>query len=117
MGKPVILGSHAYYDSLGFAHPAVDRADYFQRVEEALAGGLIPNETQREAAALCLYLILKCRSVYTSFTPQPKDFEQWLQESPAQWWARPELEDLAAALITREPLTWLRHLRLSACVS
>jgi len=112
LGKPVIVGSHVYYESLGFVHAAGDPENYFALIDRALNGDLASDETSREQAALALYLMLKCRTVYTAFTPQPPDFLRWSKEAPGDLWARPEMEDLRTALSTRQCLAWLRHRRL-----
>lgn len=114
LGKPVILGSRAYYESLGFVHAAANATAYFELIDQALNNEKPVTDSQREQAALTLYLMLKCRSVYTSFTPQPSDFVRWMQESPGQLWARPEMLDIRSALSTRQCLAWLRHQRLFA---
>jgi hypothetical protein len=37
--------------------------------------------------------------------------------APAELWSKPELVDLREALITRQPLAWLRHRRVSQAAS
>lgn len=46
------------------------------------------------------------------FNPQRLDFETWVATPPEELWAQPELADLRAALLTRQPLAFLRHQRL-----
>ncbi len=112
MGKPVIIGTHVFYESMGFVEAAGDAAAYFERVDQALLGKLQPSAERMRQAALALYLALKCRVMRTCFTPIPINFAEWMRMAPDELWSQPEQLDLREALITRLPLTWLRHQRV-----
>jgi hypothetical protein len=112
MGIPVVIGSHCYYENLGFVHAATDQEDYFGALERALTGETVVTESQKEAAALCLYLMMQCRSVHSSFTPAPSEYPVWTAMSPVDLWSTPEARDLLTSMLGRKPLAWIRHLRL-----
>jgi hypothetical protein len=111
MEKPIVLGSYCYYDSLGFAHVGSTPERYFELVEAGLRGELSPSREERKAAALCLYLMMRCRSVHSIFTPQPADFWRWQAIEPETLWSQEEMRDLLESLSMRKPLAWVRHQR------
>lgn len=112
MDKPVIIGTHVFYESMGFVEAAGDATSYFALVERALRGELQPSAERTRQAALALYLALKCRVMRTCFTPIPVNFTEWVRMAPDELWGQPEQIDLRDALLTRQPLTWLRHQRV-----
>jgi hypothetical protein len=111
MDKPIVLGSFCYYDSLGFAHVGATPERYFELVEAGLRGELFPSQEEKKAAALCLYLMMRCRSVHSIFTPQPIDFWKWQAVEPETLWSQEETSDLLESLSMRKPLAWVRHQR------
>lgn len=112
MGRPVVLCARSYYDNLGIARACSTSEEYFSEITMALKEKKTSSCTMRETAMLCYYLVCACRSVYSNFTPQPLDFEKWINEPIDKLWSRPELADLVESLITRIPIAWLRHQRL-----
>ena len=113
LGKAVILGTHCYYDRFDFVRNAADADDYFTLIDRALTGELAPDAAQREEAALVYYLAERCLGLPTDFTPQPPDFWRWVEKPRAQLWAEPGNADFREALLTREPVAWIRHRRIS----
>ena len=116
LGRPVVLAANNYYESLGFATLCSTPGEYFAKIERALAGEAAPSPAQREAAARCLYLAVRCRSVHSLFTPQPADFAEWVKIPSGELWSRPETADLLHSLTNRIPLTWVRHERRRAAI-
>ena len=113
LGKPVILGTDCYYDSFRFVQNAASSDEYFALIEQALAGGLQPDGSQREEAALVYYLAERCLALKTDFTPQPSDFLKWVEKPREQLWAEPANADFREALLIREPVAWLQYRRHS----
>ncbi len=113
LGKPVILGTHCYYEDCGFVQRAGSIEEYFQMVDAALGGGLKPTESQQGDAALVYYLAERCLGLATGFTPQPSDYLKWVETPVKQLWAMPANEDLRSALISRQPVALLQHQRLA----
>ncbi len=112
LGKPVVLGTDCYYGGFGFVWSADERADYFARVEEAIAGKIEVSAAQRCAAGFAYFLTQRCAFVRSIFNPHAEQFEQWVKMPAAELWALPELADVRTALITRTPLAVVRHRRL-----
>lgn len=110
-GKPVVVGSHVFYDTMGFVSKADTEAEYFRYIDEALAGRLEPTPEIRQRAAIVLYLALNCRALRTDFTPLPQHFEKWVQEDPQALWERADFQTLRDSLSQRQPLAWIQHQR------
>ncbi len=113
LNKPVVLSAACYYENLGFCSKAANRSDYFAFVSQALDGGLPISPTQRDDAALAYYLSQRCALIRTCLTAHKEDFLEWVQTPPDKLWAQAETLDLRSALITGEPLSLVRHRRLS----
>ena len=113
LGQPVILATHVYYEDFGFCQKPADRDAYFAQLSEALEGKLEVTTAQRDDAALAYYLTQCCALLSTPFTAHPDDFRQWVKLAPDELWARPELADFRTALLGGEPLSLVRHRRLS----
>lgn len=113
LGKPVILGTHCYYGSCGFASSPETTAEYFAKLDDALAGRLHVSEEARERARVAYYLAESCLELKTSFTPAPSDYAQWVHEPPQKIWSDPANQDLMKSFISREPLAQVRHRRLA----
>ncbi len=113
LGKPVVLATHVYYDGFGFCQKPATCEDYFAQLSTALAGQIEVTAAQRDDAALAYYLTQCCALLSTPFTAHPDDFRQWVDIAPDDLWARPELADFRTALLGGEPLSLVRHRRLS----
>lgn len=113
LGKPVLLSTHCYYESLGFVWVPDSSEEYFRLIAAALAGSLTLNEQQRSDAAIAFYLTQRCALLRTGFTPDPEDFLQWVQHTPEELWAQDENADVSTALISRQPLPFVRYQRLA----
>jgi hypothetical protein len=112
LGKPVVLSAHCYYESFGFCQVPETPDEYFELIERAVTDGLPVSDSQMEDAALAYYLTQRCAFLRTDFTAHPVDAQKWLRRSPDELWSLPELSDLREALLTREPLSMIRHRRL-----
>jgi len=114
MGKPVVLGSECYYSGQGFTWRGHTAAQYFDLVDEALAGRLIISPEARESAHLAYYILEKCLELRTVLTPMPADYLRWVEIAPSELWATPEIRDLLRALLQRELLAIVRYERHAA---
>ncbi len=111
LGLPVVLGAAVYYEDLGFCHKAATREEYFALLESALAGALRPSDSQRDDAALAYYLTQRCAFMQAEFTAHPDDFRKWVNIPHEELWALPEPADFRTALLSGEPLSFVRHTR------
>ena len=113
LGLPVILGTAVYYEDLGFCDKASTRDEYFALLDSALAGGKKPSLEQRDNAALAYYLTQRCAFMQTVFTAHPDDFQTWVKLPHEDLWDLPETADFRSAFLSGEPLSLVRHHRLS----
>lgn len=114
LGKPVILSAHCYYESFSFARPAGDVAEYFALLDRAVKGELNPGESAVREAAVAYYLAQICLYLYTPFLIANADYAKWVEMPPGVLWSQPENQDLLEALLTRVPVSIVRHRRLIA---
>lgn len=117
LGRPVVLSWKVYYEEFPFVWKAGSRGEFFALVEKAFAGELAVEPAARDEAAVVYYLTQQCALTATVFTPCPDDYLQWAAIPPRQLWERPEPQDFREALLTREPLTLIRHRRLAAAAA
>jgi Capsule polysaccharide biosynthesis protein len=113
MGKPVLISGASYYARLGFVWCAGSRDEYLELLDRGLRGELesLPDQSQR--AWICYYLTAVRNRVPTDFTPQPEDFWRWRRRDPKELFADPEVSDILAAIDSDEPVSLLRHRRIS----
>jgi hypothetical protein len=114
MGKPVLVSGESYFSGLGFVWAAGSRDEYFTLLQRGLRGHLDPLPDQSERAWVCYYLAAVRNRIPTDFTPHPDDFWDWCQRDPDQVFADPEVVDILTAIDQDEPVSLLRHRRLSA---
>ena len=112
LGKAVVLSTACYYEGLGFCQAARNAGDYFDRLEKALTDGADPDERARQRAALAYHLTQNCAYVKTCFTAVPDDFRVWNHIPPEVLWEKPEMKDFQSSLVSRQPLSVIRHRRL-----
>lgn len=111
LGKPVVLGTDCYYRGCDFTVDASTPAEYFAALEDALAGHIEVSAKAREEAALVYFLMEKRLALRTNFTPQPTDFQEWVERAPDELWNDAPQALLREALLTRETVPWLQHAR------
>lgn len=114
LGKPVVISTHCYYEDFDFAWNPQTVDEYFSLIERALKGELKTTQEAREAAAIVLQLTFRYNLLHTFFHSGPSlvDYPKWTAMSPEELWSVPEVEDCLRALITREPLAFIRFQRL-----
>lgn len=101
-GKPVVLGTRCFYAGCGFTADAATADEYFARISEALDGRIVQDEASRQRAGLCYYIIERCLSLKTTFTPQPHDFSSWVSEEVNELWSKPAQKVLLQILASQE---------------
>lgn len=114
LGKAVILATHCYYQGFPFSQKAATREQYLDLIDQALTGKFDGIDETKAVAAQVYHLTQNCNLMRTKFTAEPRDCPQWLEVPPEELWAWPELQDLKSALLTRAPLSFLRHSRFVA---
>lgn len=101
LGIPVILSARCYYEECDFAHRAETREEYFGLIQRALRGELPERSGGRDAAAIVYFIVERCLGLATPFTPQPKDFVEWLKIPRETLWNSPAVATLRRALVDR----------------
>jgi hypothetical protein len=84
LGVPVVVGSHCYYEDVGFVWKAENREQYFTLLEQALSDNLQVNERRRQLARLTYFLSQCCRHPISRFNPHPGTFDNWVLRSPEE---------------------------------
>ena len=114
LGIPVVTSAQNYYDSFEFINCADSPEHYFALASRAVRGELNVTESQRDLAALVYCLVQHCNFMPTGFTAAPTDFVEWVKVPPGELWPREDLVDLRRALLTGEPLAYIRQRRFVA---
>lgn len=109
LGKPVVTEGASCYSELGFVWSAKTREEYFNLLQKALNGKLVVDKKKQEDAWRCYYLTQCCNWHYTTFTPQPSDFDKWIIENPEELLAKQEVLDILDAIEKNIPLSILVH--------
>jgi hypothetical protein len=111
LGKTVLLAGASFYADLGFTWFATSRDEYIALLRRGLIGDLPPWPEQEERAWLCYYLVAVRNRIWTDFTSHPDDFWSWVDRSPDELFAEPEVADMLAAIDEDVPVSLLRHAR------
>lgn len=106
MGKTVLTASDPYYAALGFVLKAGDRAQYFDLLEQALAGRTAASQEQADAAMCCYYLGQCCNWVWSEFSPESLD--KWANMRPEDVYHLGAVQDMLTAIDTNVPYAVLR---------
>jgi hypothetical protein len=114
LGIPVVTSAHTYYENLDFVYRAESPVHYFQLISAALRGELSVSPAARESAAIVYFLMQHCNIMPTAFTATPTEFFEWVEIPPSELWDQPELRDLQRAMLTGEPLSFVRVRRFLA---
>lgn len=112
LGKPVITEGSSCYADLGFVWSARDKDEYFQFLSQAINNELEVTEQQRIEAWKCYYLTQCCNWHHTTFTPQPIDFEKWVQENPNDLLIKTEVVEVLEAMDNNIPISITNHKKL-----
>lgn len=112
-GKRIILESSAYYSQLTFAERATSKQNYFDLISLAANDPNSQPQTQQqiEEAELCFFLIC-VNQIFTTFTPMPDDFENWVKNDLHEIAVDPATEDIMDSLEKDVPACLLRAQRL-----
>jgi hypothetical protein len=111
LGKTVLVAGASFYADLGFSWSARSRDEYLGLLRRGLLGDLPPWPEQQERAWLCYYLVAVRNRIWTDFTSHPDDFWSWVDRSPDELFAEPEVADMLAAIDDDVPVSLLRHER------
>ena len=109
LGKPVVTEGASCYSELGFVWSAKTHEEYFKLLRRALNGELVVDKKKQEDAWRCYYLTQCCNYYYTTFTPQPVDFDKWVGENPHDLLSSAEVSDVLEAIDKNIPLSILVH--------
>jgi len=110
LGKQVVLESSVYYATLPFVQLADSREDYFARISMALSRCPYEQDPESvEGAFFAYYLSTMCGRIWTDFTPQPANFERWVNSS-VETLANDEcVGDILDALAGMRSVTAIQH--------
>jgi len=109
MGKVVINVSSCYYSDLGFVYNSKTKEEYFTHIKNALSGEIKVSEKQKEDSLKCYYLSQCCNRIYSIFTPQPVDFENWVKLDPEEIFQLEEVKQCLYAIENGIPISLIRH--------
>jgi len=109
LGKIVVTEGDSCYAKLGFVWSAQNREEYFDFLNRAIKGELKITEKQQTDAWRCYYLAQCCNWHHTIFTPQPSDFDKWVDEKPEVLFAKEEVLVILDAIEKNMPLSILLH--------
>jgi hypothetical protein len=109
MGKPVVTSANCYYDHCGFTVTPENCEDYFEAIDQSLAGEHVPDEGARLSAAVAFYLMEFCAVLNTPFTPQPHDFPAWMDIVPADLGEMAQVRNFIAVIGGTSRLPLLLH--------
>lgn len=102
-GLPVLLAGHAYYEAMPFVESAANTEDYFERIEHTLRSNSRLSEDLRGAARAAYFVAENFGLHLTRFTPQPADFDHWVDEPCAKLWSSEPVSTFLAAALERRP--------------
>lgn len=107
LGKPVVLASHCYYDSLEFARKPLSVTEYFSQLDELVSNRTVLGPVSQRLACVAYYVVERFTLLETNFTPIPDEFWTWVNGKPQELWKEPTVGCLFEAVFTRKPLSVL----------
>lgn len=105
LGKPVIVASNCYYDSLEFARKPPTIPDYLSALDQLAANGAELTPEVQRLAAVAYFVIERFTLLKTDFTPIPDDFWNWVREKPDTLWRDFTVNCLFESACSRKPLS------------
>ncbi|MDR3725089.1 MAG: hypothetical protein P4K83_11455 [Terracidiphilus sp.] len=109
MAKSVITAAKSYYSDLGFVFSATSRNDYFELLRRGIAGELLIDGAQVQAAWSYYYLAQCCNWVFTNFNPCA--FSKWVDTEIPTLYRDTAILDVLTAIDANIPLSLIRHRR------
>jgi hypothetical protein len=105
IGKKVIVESSCYYSTLDFVQKASSKDDYFEKILAATGkfSECLGAQTENEDSFYC-YCFTLLNRVITNFTPQPPDFDGWVQTSLSQLLINPEVIIMLKSMVEGTPI-------------
>ena len=111
MGVPVVVASDCYYARLGIVWRGATRLEYFQRIQDALAGRLSVDDDRRDRAWTCYYFTTVASFFPCGFTPFAEDYARWSKTSLQTLWGDQAVQDILTAVDDGIPLPVVQHRR------
>jgi hypothetical protein len=99
LGKRVIVESDAYYSGLGIVEKADSKTDYFDRIKSAVGSTKVTSEDECERAWLCYFFGQVANFISSEFTPQPVDFERWVELEFEHIAQNPQVDQMVSVLL------------------
>jgi hypothetical protein len=112
MGKVVIPVAPAFYAGFSFAQMPRDRGEYFRLIQSNLQDVAGPDAGAVDEAWLAYYLSQICGRIWTDFTPQPGDYEQWSKRTMVELEADPAVDAVLRCLGDGEYISMVQHERI-----
>lgn len=118
LGKEIIMESKVYYAGMNFAPQASSKEDYFNRIASSLnKEEFAPSSEMLESAWIAYFLSALCGRIWTEFTPQPQNFDKWVQGSLQTLLNDSEIDSLLSALSGVKTVTEIQYQKFLRSIS
>jgi hypothetical protein len=113
MKKIVIPAAPSFYAGFSFAPMPRSKKDYFEMIKECLQQDKTTHNNQIENEAwIAYYLSQICGRIWTDFTPQPQDYEQWSKRTIKELEDDPSVDAVLRCLGDIEYISLVQHDRI-----
>ena len=117
LGKRVILESKVYYGELGFVESCASREEYLSGIDRHLAQFHPLSADKQKRAWECYFFSQEASFLDGSFTPQPPDFDVWVEQGFGALIDSDQVRMFAEAFIENRPSCIVQAPRIFSAAS